>query len=240
MVLAALYCSVPPPKVIAPADPSAPAEPTLSWPPLIAVPPVWVLAPVSVRLPPPTLLSKKLPETVADRVVPALVLLTPTEASAVNTTLPPKLAPSVSRRAPKPSELPPPASWMPPASVTGDPVKKKVVPALTTIEADGSPIKPAKFHLSPVTPEVVREMTPDIPATSSMMTFEVFGLLKFRLSVPAPENLLLIVRCMPLVLVLFTTKVAPEATLTALLDSPFFVRLISARKVPAFTLVSPV
>ena len=59
MLLLALYCNVPPPKLRVPVVPSAPELPTLRVPPLKFVPPVYVFEPESVRVPLPVFVNAK-------------------------------------------------------------------------------------------------------------------------------------------------------------------------------------
>ena len=65
------------------------------------------------------------------------------------------------------------------------------------------------------------------------------GSLKLRLSVPAPENVLLTVVVDPEKLVLFISSIAPAAMLAALVEMPFWVVLTLAINVPEFALVEP-
>ena len=73
MVLAAEYCSEPPPNEIVPEELSAPEAPTFSSPPLRATPPVNVLFPVSVSTPVPVLMRKTVAEAL--EITPENVLL---------------------------------------------------------------------------------------------------------------------------------------------------------------------
>lgn len=61
MVLLALYCSVPPPKLKVPKDPKASLLLTINVPELKLVPPLYVLVPEKMNLPPAEGLATKVP-----------------------------------------------------------------------------------------------------------------------------------------------------------------------------------